>query len=87
LNNLQNEIDKSLQQTGFECEKRGYTPHVTIGQDLVFDLEFDNIKEISNKIRFPEIQVEKLCLFKSEQIGKKRVYTPVNEFLLQGELP
>jgi 2'-5' RNA ligase len=84
LISFQAEIDQSLGQLGFQREKRGYSPHITMGQDVVFHTEFERIKELTGLKSFPEMTVDMVCLFKSEQIGKKRVYTVVDEFKLQG---
>jgi len=85
LNNLQNKIDSSMQNLGFESEKRGFKPHVTIGQDLIFDIGFDELKGLVDFKGYPEIAADRVYLFKSEQIGKKRVYTPINQYALQGK--
>lgn len=82
LYQLQESIDTSFQKIGFEKEKRGYTPHVTLGQDVVFGQDFDKIKKITPVEAFPDITVDKVYLFKSEQIQNKRIYTPIREFKL-----
>jgi 2'-5' RNA ligase len=83
LNVLQNMIDASLKNLGFAVEKRSYTPHITIAQDVVFSREFSEIEKISKAKQFSEINVESIFLFKSEQIGHKRVYTSIGEFRFQ----
>lgn len=80
LHRLQAEIDSKLESLGVEREKRGFTPHVTIGQDIVFSEEFRIIKSTVDFSILPEIIVDRIYLFKSEQIENKRVYTPVKEF-------
>jgi len=80
LRRLQGRIDSELQKLGFSIEKRGYTPHVTIGQDIRFDKDFESIKAGVNFRHMPEIHVDRIYLFKSEQLGNKRVYTPVREY-------
>lgn len=82
LNTLQKDIDTSLQSMGFQSENRRYTPHVTIGQDLVFDMDFDSIRRLADLSEFPGISADRIYLFKSEQVANKRIYTPVNEFRL-----
>ncbi len=84
LNSFQNKIDAALEGMGFRKENRSYTPHITIGQDVVFYTEFGKIKELAGVSRMPEFLVEKAYLFKSEQVGGRRIYTPVNEFKLKG---
>lgn len=84
LLSFQSKVDQSMEQLGFQREKRGFSPHITIGQDIVFDSEFGRIKELAGVRSFSGMTVEKVYLFKSEQIGNKRVYTAVDEYKLQG---
>ena len=80
LRSLQSEIDTCLGKLGFEIEKRSYKPHVTIAQDVVFNTGFEKISEIASKISFSDIYVDRVYLIKSEQIGARRVYTPVSGY-------
>jgi len=82
LKTMQKSIDDLLEPVGFQPEKRSYTPHVTIGQDILFERSFDAIKDAIGKPKFSPIRVENLYLFKSEQIQNKRVYTKVSKYEL-----
>lgn len=62
---------------GFEREKRAYTPHITIAQDVVLNEPFENFQNYVENFSFDEIPVEKVILFLSEEIDRKRVYTPI----------
>jgi 2'-5' RNA ligase len=79
LQRLQSRLDVMLVPLGFESEKRPFTPHITIGQDITFNEGFGEARKYFAPENFSEITVDKLSLFKSEQIGSKRVYTPVYE--------
>lgn len=79
LRKLQAEIDSSLEKVGFESERRPYVPHVTIGQDIVFNMDFEEIRKLAIDKKYSSISVESVCLFKSEQVMNKRIYTPVSE--------
>jgi len=85
LKYLQGSIDQALEPIGFPKDKRAYRPHITIGQDVVFKLEFDEIKKIIGEVKLTAFKVNRLFLFKSEQIGYKRVYTKIEEYKLGGE--
>lgn len=85
LYSLQKEIDNRMDIMGFQKEKRAYKPHITIGQDIVFNEKLDNLRNFVSIDDFPEIIVDRIYLFKSEQVGRKRVYTPIEEFRF-GEL-
>lgn len=76
---LQAKLDILIETLGFEREKRPFTPHITIGQDIVFSKNFDEIKRDFTPERFEQIKVDRVLLVKSEQMGNKRVYTPVYE--------
>jgi 2'-5' RNA ligase len=82
LHSLHEEIDKALAQIGFPWEKRRFRPHVTIGQDIIFECDFDQIRDAIGVIEFDLIKVNNLFLFKSEQIRNKRIYTKVTEYNL-----
>ncbi len=84
LGKIYEDIEDNLQPLGFPKEKRKYSPHVTIAQDIVFEKEFHEIKSLVKLEEFPEVDVDRIFLFKSEQIGNKRVYTPINEFRFLG---
>lgn len=80
LQDLSCSIEKALAPIGFLPEKRPYTPHITIGQDIVFESPFDQIRDSIGHINFGPMKIEKLTLFKSEQIQNKRVYTKISEY-------
>ena len=81
LRSLQGEIEKALAPIGFPPEKRGFSPHITIGQDIVFDGGFGKAAEIAGKAAWHGIiGVDRLILFRSEQIGNRRIYTRVSEY-------
>ncbi|HAF60475.1 MAG TPA: RNA 2',3'-cyclic phosphodiesterase [Bacillota bacterium] len=83
LFSLQNEIDLALELVGFQRESRKYSPHVTIGQDILFEEDFETVKQSIPIKQFKPLQVKSLYLFKSEQIQNKRVYTKVSQYDLR----
>lgn len=80
LGSLQKAIDNALTIIGFLPEKRRYSPHITVGQDIVFECPFEQIREVIGDVRLCPVNVEKLYLFKSEQVQNKRIYTRVTEY-------
>ena len=80
LHSLHKEINKVLDRLGFPLEKRKFSPHITIGQNIIFECPFDQIKNEIEKIQFDWIEVDNLFLFKSEQVGHKRVYSKISEY-------
>lgn len=80
LESLQKKINKSLVPLGFPLEKRKFTPHITIAQDVVFKCDFSIIKEAIGIPDLGKMEVSSLYLFKSEQIENKRIYTKLSEY-------
>jgi 2'-5' RNA ligase len=80
---LQQEIESGLEAIGFMKEKRHYTPHITIGQNIILKSEKNSIKHLDDNIKLPEIRVDRVHLFKSEQAGSKRIYTPIRTYDLK----
>jgi len=76
-------IDSSLTEIGFQPEKRPYTPHITIGQDIIFECPFEQIHESVGRINIGPVNVTQAALFKSEQIENKRIYTKISEYDLK----
>lgn len=70
-------IEKSCCLAGIPKEKRPYTPHITIAQDVVLPYGFDFIKEKASCLDGTDISVGRISIIKSEQINGKRIYTPI----------
>ncbi len=83
LFSLQKEVDRIMEREGFPPEKRPYRPHITLAQDLFTDLGFDALQKQAECFRHPEIRVDRITIFSSEQIAGRRVYTPVAEIPLK----
>lgn len=77
LKKLNQDIEKAVEALGFEIEKRPFTPHITISQDLTLKLPFEKLKEDIDLAAIGTISVKKIELIKSEQIQNKRIYTPI----------
>lgn len=77
LMDLQKDIVTQMAVLGYKPEKRNYIPHITIGQDLILKEDYQNFKNENIINGLPEIIVNGITLFKSEQIKNKRVYTSI----------
>ena len=72
LLNLHGDLTDKLTEAGFELEKRGYSPHITLGREIVTN-------ELPRKIEpFWEI-VSVVELMKSERIRGKLTYTSMHK--------
>ena len=83
LHTLQSEIDLALEPIGFQRESRKYNPHITIGQDIIFDNGFEQAKRSIKTTNFEPMLITNLYLFKSEQIQNRRIYSKVSEYELR----
>lgn len=83
LRPLAAKIDHSMSGLGFFPEKRPYSPHITIGQDIIFECPFEQMKGSIEPVKFGPIDVNKVILFKSEQVQNRRVYSKVSEYTLK----
>lgn len=74
LKEMQLKLENMLESIGFPKERRPYTPHVTIAQDVIpkNEMELLNTPPLNEKIL-----VDKIILMKSEQIKNKRIYSPI----------
>lgn len=86
LQSFQKSIDGAMDIIGFLTEKRSYSPHITIGQDIALSCSFDELKDMLGKVEFNPFQVNNTILFKSEQVQNKRIYTNVVEYGFGGRL-
>jgi 2'-5' RNA ligase len=77
---LHKRIDKALSPIGFMRESRKFTPHITIGQDIIFKCSFEQIRSELGKTLSDRIVVDRLYLFKSEQINNRRIYSKISEY-------
>lgn len=79
LNELYFSVEYALESKGFPKDFRPYAPHITLGQDLKFNCDFDLIKKASECLD-QNINVDCITVFHSESIEGRRVYTPIKRF-------
>ena len=70
LSDLQQKLTYCLRSKGFKLEKRKYSPHITLGRDVVTDVAPHPIEP------FGEL-VSQIDLMKSERINGKLTYTSI----------
>jgi len=69
---LQREITHKLALCGFEMDGRKYSPHITLGREVLTDAEPWQVKPFGETVTSIE-------LMKSERIGGKLTYTAIYE--------
>jgi 2'-5' RNA ligase len=67
---VQRALSDSLRNAGFTIESRGYSPHITLGREVVTDAEPWQIEPFGET-------VSRIDLMKSERIGGKLTYTAI----------
>jgi len=78
LHSVYEQLSKALAEKGFRMEERGFTPHLTLGRNVVLKDDFDiggysaGIADMDLKMK-----VEKISLMKSERIEGKLTYTEI----------
>ncbi|HOR85390.1 MAG TPA: RNA 2',3'-cyclic phosphodiesterase [Bacillota bacterium] len=82
LGALYSDIDEEMYRLGIKKEIKAYTPHITIAQDLVLKIPFEKLKDKMDFQNFG-IEIKEISLIKSEEIGGKRIYTPISAFGLK----
>lgn len=76
INKVAKIVDEITTIYGFKSKNR-FTPHVTIAQEVDLKISFEELKNILAEYNITDVVFDKLTIMKSEQIGQKRVYTPI----------
>lgn len=77
LDSIFKTIEECCIEEGIEKEKRVFSPHITLGQDVILKNGFDEMEREVDSLPAIEIPVRKISIIKSEQNGNKRIYTQV----------
>ncbi|SHI11847.1 RNA 2',3'-cyclic phosphodiesterase [Sporanaerobacter acetigenes] len=83
VNALYEEIENEMYYLGFQKENRAFKPHITLGRRVVLNKDFSKIKDIISEDLNYDFTLKKITLMKSEEIMKKRVYTPIKTYNLK----
>lgn len=74
LNKIHEQLCSNLRNSGFEIEDRKFSPHLTLGRQVIPDNKF-NINEFSKSAPILSTHVDGFSLMKSERINGKLTYT------------
>ncbi|WP_428773868.1 RNA 2',3'-cyclic phosphodiesterase [Vibrio sp.] len=74
---LQKQLAKLLSNAGYSPEQRRYTPHITLGRNII-------MREPLNDLVIPpaELTIHSLALMESKREGERLVYQPVAEIVV-----
>lgn len=76
LNKLQKKLDGIIETFGYERESRAFHPHITLGRQVAFRKNFDEIKALSSSQKHMVCE-GRLCLMESKRIDGTLTYSKV----------
>ena len=76
LQRLFSTLEKSLEQQGFARERKGLSPHITLGREVEPHRSFVDVQK-STKIEPMKVSVRSISLMESVRKGPKLVYVPL----------
>ena len=76
LQRLFSTLEKSLEQQGFARERKGLSPHITLGREVEPHRSFVDVKK-STKMEPMKVSVRSISLMESVRKGPKLVYVPL----------
>lgn len=76
LKKLYNNLELGLEKEGFPKESRSYTPHITLGREVIIKEDFNKLAE---KIKIDNINifVDSISLIESTRVNNKLTYVPI----------
>ena len=76
LQRLFSTLEKSLEQQGFARERKGLSPHITLGREVEPHRSFVDVQK-STKMEPMKVSVRSISLMESVRKGPKLVYVPL----------
>ena len=73
---LFNQLEKSLGKQGFGREKKGLSPHITLGREVEPYRGFNDVQR-NVQLEQKEFRVTSIALMESVRMGRKLIYRPV----------
>ena len=84
LQRLFSTLEKSLEQQGFSRERKGLSPHITLGREVE---PHRNFIDVQKNVKFEpmKVSVRSISLMESVRKGPKLVYVPLFRMDLKGK--
>ncbi|MDD4843435.1 MAG: RNA 2',3'-cyclic phosphodiesterase [Anaerotignum sp.] len=76
-------LEKSLERQGFAREKKGLSPHITLGREVEPQRSFSDVQR-AVVMAGKSFTVEKITLMESVRRGPRLIYKPIYQQLLKG---
>lgn len=83
LQRLFSTLEKSLEQQGFARERKGLSPHITLGREVEPQRSFTDVQK-SVRVEPMRVSVRSISLMESIRKGPRLVYTPLFRMDLKG---
>ncbi|KXL52298.1 2'-5'-RNA ligase [Anaerotignum neopropionicum] len=83
LQRLFSVLEKSLERQGFAREKKGLSPHITLGREVEPQRSFSDVQK-AVVMEGKSFKVEKITLMESVRRGPRLIYKPIYQQLLKG---
>lgn len=84
LQRLFSTLEKSLEQQGFARERKGLSPHITLGREVEPHRSFQDVQK-NVHLEEMKISVRSITLMESVRRGAKLVYMPLFRMELKGK--
>ena len=84
LQRLFSTLEKSLEQQGFARERKGLSPHITLGREVEPQRSFLDVQK-GVKVEPMRVSVRSISLMESVRRGPKLVYVPLFRQNLMGK--
>lgn len=84
LQRLFSTLEKSLEQQGFARERKGLSPHITLGREVEPQRSFLDVQK-GVKVEPMRVSVRSISLMESMRKGPKLVYVPLYRIDLKGK--
>lgn len=84
LQRLFSTLEKSLEQQGFARERKGLSPHITLGREVEPHRSFMDVQK-NVRLEPMKIPVRSITLMESVRKGPKLVYVPLFRMELKGK--
>lgn len=78
-------MEREMKKIGYPMERRKFTPHITLGRRIRTSYSFDKLEELIHYKLGRDFLLDNISLMKSEEIMRKRVYTPIKIHKFKGE--
>ncbi len=82
LQKLNSNVEDSMAKLGYGREKRSFSPHITLGRNVVLKDSFNSVKELLREDCNYNFTLSKISFMESQFSNGKRIYKPIKSYSL-----